>query len=135
MRPNDIEFHVTVLGWINLVGGALFLLFGGMAFMFFAGLGFIANDPEAGPILALITSIIGGLLLLFALPLLIAGSGLLNRKNWARYLAVIVGIFGLANFPVGTAVGIYTFWVLFDDRAGEVFGAPAPPPVAPPATQ
>ena len=126
MRPHDLEFHVKVLAWINVVGGALFLIFGGLAAMFFAGLGVAVDDPEARPILALMTGIITTLLVVFAVPLIVAGIGLFGRKNWARYLAVILAVFGLANFPVGTAIGIYTFWVLFDEQAGPFFGQ-APP--------
>ena len=45
---------------------------------------------------------------LLGLPGLLAGYGLLTRKPWARILAIVVGILSLLNFPVGTAIGLYT---------------------------
>lgn len=43
---------------------------------------------------------------------LVAGIGLLTRKSWARGLALFLGFLCLVKLPVGTALGIYTFWVL-----------------------
>jgi hypothetical protein len=43
---------------------------------------------------------------------LIAGWGLLERKPWARTLAIVLGCFSLFDVPFGTALGVYTLWVL-----------------------
>ena len=43
---------------------------------------------------------------------IVAGAGLLQRAPWARLLALIVGFIALLNLPFGTALGIYTIWVL-----------------------
>jgi hypothetical protein len=43
---------------------------------------------------------------------LFAGFSLLNRKPWARILTIVLAILSLVKFPVGTALGIYTLWVL-----------------------
>jgi hypothetical protein len=42
----------------------------------------------------------------------LAGHGLLQRGAWARILALILGFLSLFNVPFGTALGVYTFWVL-----------------------
>ncbi|HZY62866.1 MAG TPA: zinc ribbon domain-containing protein [Edaphobacter sp.] len=42
----------------------------------------------------------------------IAGFGLLSRRSWARVLAIVLAILALLKFPLGTALGIYTLWVL-----------------------
>jgi len=42
-----------------------------------------------------------------------AGWGLLHREPWARVLTLILAFLVLfINIPVGTAVGVYTMWVL-----------------------
>jgi 4-amino-4-deoxy-L-arabinose transferase-like glycosyltransferase len=41
-----------------------------------------------------------------------AGVGLLNRAQWARGLAIVLGCIGLIDMPFGTALGAYTLWVL-----------------------
>jgi hypothetical protein len=61
-----------------------------------------------------------------AIPGLVAGYGLLTWKSWGRILAIVVGILSLINFPLGTAVGIYTLWVLFQEEATDYFTFPKP---------
>lgn len=41
-----------------------------------------------------------------------AGWGLLQRETWARMLAIVLGVLNLFDPPFGTALGIYTLWVL-----------------------
>ncbi|MBV9181318.1 MAG: zinc ribbon domain-containing protein, partial [Acidobacteria bacterium] len=49
---------------------------------------------------------------------LLTGWGLLNRQGWARGLAVFLGVISLFfHFPFGTALGIYTLWVLLPPDA------------------
>ena len=40
------------------------------------------------------------------------GYSLLERKSWGRTLAMILAILQLIKIPFGTAIGIYTLWVL-----------------------
>jgi uncharacterized membrane protein len=41
-----------------------------------------------------------------------AGFGLLQRAGWGRMMALIMGFLSLFNMPFGTALGIYTLYVL-----------------------
>jgi hypothetical protein len=43
---------------------------------------------------------------------LIAGWALLQRMPWARMLTLVLGLLSLIDIPFGTAIGIYTLWVL-----------------------
>jgi hypothetical protein len=43
---------------------------------------------------------------------IVTGWGLLERRPWARTLAIVLGVFRLFDMPFGTALGIYTLWVL-----------------------
>ena len=49
---------------------------------------------------------------LFAVLELVAGWGLLDRRPWARIVALVLAFLALLRFPFGTALGIYTLWVL-----------------------
>jgi hypothetical protein len=42
----------------------------------------------------------------------LVGWGLMNHERWARMTAIVVGILALFHPPLGTALGIYTLWVL-----------------------
>jgi len=61
---------------------------------------------------ATILGAVGTFLFITSILGIIAGWGLLERKPWARGLAIAFGILALFNFPFGTALGIYTLWVL-----------------------
>ncbi len=62
--------------------------------------------------------------LVFAAALaLVAGFGLLNRRPWGRVVAIIAAILALLKFPLGTALGIYTLWVLAPGASGLEYDA------------
>ena len=59
-----------------------------------------------------------GLLLLAAGAIgIAAGWGLLQRRPWARMLAIVLGCISLIDMPLGTALGIYTLWVLLPAKS------------------
>jgi len=126
MNQHDMQQHVPILGWLYVVGNAIFLLIGGFVFLLLVGIAPLTGEPEPMWILPLVGTTVGLLMAALGLPGLLAGYGLLKRKSWARVLAIVVGILGLVNFPVGTAIGLYTLWVLTQPAATEYFGAPAP---------
>ncbi len=113
----DLDQHITILGWLHIAGSLLFLCVGVFVFVFFAGLGVAAEDPEAVRVLGVVGLSVGLFLVLLGLPGLVAGYGLLQRKPWARMLAIVLGVLNLANVPVGTIVGAYTLWILLDEDA------------------
>jgi len=49
---------------------------------------------------------------------ILTGYALLTRKPWARILAIVLGILALIKLPFGTALGIYTLWVLAPQASG-----------------
>jgi zinc ribbon protein len=72
-------------------------------------------------------TVIGVLILAKALAGFAAGWGLLQRASWARPLTLVLGFLSLLNAPFGTALGIYTLWVLLPGSAGEEYGVLAAP--------
>ena len=106
------------------MSSAIFLLIGIVALVFMVTMGLIVQVAEAFTILGII-GIAGTMFFaLLALPGLITGYGLLKRYSWARFLALIVAFFNLANFPVGSAIGVYTFVVLLQADIGQEFVSP-----------
>ena len=126
MMQRDVQQHITVLGWLYIVGHALFLIVGGFVFLLLTGIGLGSGDAEAVRILPIVGISIGLLLVALPLPGLAAGYGLLTHKPWARILALVVGVLSLLNFPLGTIIGIYTFLVLMPRAAADYFTTPAP---------
>ncbi|MGH9735128.1 MAG: zinc-ribbon domain-containing protein [Candidatus Acidiferrales bacterium] len=57
----------------------------------------------------------------FAVLEIITAWGLFERRPWARILALVLGFLTLLHFPFGTALGIYTLWVLLPGAAGQEY--------------
>ncbi|HEV2522166.1 MAG TPA: zinc ribbon domain-containing protein [Candidatus Acidoferrales bacterium] len=56
--------------------------------------------------------IASGFLLFQAALALVTAWGLLERQSWGRIIGIVAGILALLRIPFGTALGIYTLWVL-----------------------
>jgi predicted nucleic acid-binding Zn ribbon protein len=118
VRYNRVQEHIRLLGilWIVYsmlhVLGAAFVLVLGRAFL--SGIFHIPNGPppEFFQLLRPIITFIGWLLIAKAAAGLIAGWGLLQRESWARILTLVTGFLALLHPLLGTALGIYTLWVL-----------------------
>lgn len=118
--------HVTILGWLQILLGVLDVLLALVVVGVLAGTGFLLGLEE-GPAFSLwggtAAAIVGFIVLLTALPNLLAGIGLLGRKEWARILTLVLAVLNAFKFPVGTALAIYTFWALTGHEAKRWFAA------------
>ncbi len=116
-----MDKHITVLGWLYIILGAFGIVAGLIVFMAVVGGGLISGDRTAIAITSLVGSAVGGVLFVLSVPGVIAGAGLLAYRPWARILALVLGILNLMNFPLGTALGVYTMWVLLQDETDARF--------------
>jgi hypothetical protein len=64
---------------------------------------------------------IGGLLAFFGVAYIVLAWGLFQRQPWARVLGLVLGILSLLRPPFGTALGIYTLWVLLPEHSGQEY--------------
>ena len=116
----DMKQHLNVAAALNIGLGVVGLVLAIIAFVFLAGIGLISGDPDAMPVLTIIAFVAGGFLFIFSVPDIIGGIGLAKRKSWSRILVLILSVLKLVNFPVGTAVGVYSIWVLVQDEATQM---------------
>jgi hypothetical protein len=123
LDERQLEQHVAILGWLHILGSALFVVIGVIGFVFLAGIGVLSGEAEAARILTFVGLIGAIFFLVLGLPGVLAGIGLLRRQTWGRILALIVGFFNLFNVPIGTALGAYTFFVLLQEAAPAYFAA------------
>ena len=121
---NRVREHLKLLGilWmaysaIHVAGGVILLLVSKLVLVKLA----IPNGPppEVLAILRPILSVVGWLILVKAAVGFIAGWGLLQREEWARVTALVIGFIALLSVPIGTALGIYTLWVLLPSQSEE----------------
>ena len=114
--------HVTIIAWLNILLSLPFLLLGLILFA-----GFLLTGAIVLPALP----ILGGLgvlalffCALFSIPVLILGWGLLQYAPWARILGIVVSIINILNigtFGIGTILGIYSLFVLFNPETVALF--------------
>ncbi len=107
----SIATHVDVVAYINIVFGCLLTIAAVGILIFMLTLTRTA-DQEGKAILTMMGVGSASLLVLFGVPGIIAGWGLLQRKSWSRVLAIILAVVDLVNFPIGTLLGVYMLWVL-----------------------
>lgn len=125
-----MKAHLHAVGLIDLVAGAFFTFLGlltAVGLLVFSPWFYGAKPWSPGDEVAVaaVALFIGAAFCMIGIPSLIAGIGLLKQKSWARTLAIIVAIVALAGFPLGTAAGIYTLWVLTQKETGPLLGAAA----------
>jgi hypothetical protein len=124
LEMQSLEGHRRILGILFLVMSALTLVVALGFGAFMASVGPVGTEgPEEGVRATMFAMTLGltGCFFLMALPGFITGIGLLKRRRWSRTLALVMGIFALLNFPLGTALGIYAIWFYTQPRTDQVF--------------
>lgn len=117
-----MEKHINVVAALQ-IGLSIFNLL--IAFLIFTVLklvGGFVEDPNGGLILSIVADILAVVFILISVPGLLAGLGLYKRKEWARILTLILSVFEFFNFPFGTAIGIYSIWILIQPENISSFG-------------
>jgi hypothetical protein len=105
------------LGILHIVYSTFGLLIGIFVFTLLSGVGWVSRDPTAMGILGFIGFLVGGFLIAISIPGIFAGIGLVKMSPWSRVLAIVMGCLHLLNIPIGTALGVYTFWVLLNEES------------------
>jgi hypothetical protein len=125
LRPNRVQGHVQILGilWLamsafNTIGGIVLYVLANTLFAHLHDMG--APDAPTSFLRPLLSSV-AILVLAKGACGFIAGWGLLQREPWARVVALVLGFLSLFNIPFGTAVGIYTLWVLLPAQSSQEY--------------
>jgi hypothetical protein len=120
MPSSRLEHHLRILGTLWVIAGVLFII-PGLILMTVSSvvrLSIPATENIGRLIAPLVLTVIGASLFLVAAGGIVVGWGLLKHQSWARIAAIVLGVLSLLHPPFGTALGIYTLWVLLSDRAG-----------------
>jgi len=125
-RRGRVQEHVYLLGilWLaisafNAVGGVIVYALANTLFAHPLHLG-----PPPGPpsdFLRPLLSVIGILILVKSACGFVAGWGLMQRERWARIVTLVLAFISLFNVPFGTALGVYTLWVLLPGESQQEY--------------
>src|SRR5271170_7497792 len=129
LRRSRVRDHVRLVGILWMAYSALYVVAGvGMLIVaqaFFGGAFHFHGGPSPEVVVWLrpLITCIGWLVLLIAATGFFTGWGLLQREEWARTFALVAGFVALLRIPLGTALGIYTLWVLLPTRSDDEYKA------------
>jgi hypothetical protein len=135
--PGDgrVRRNINILAGFWLVNGILRLMEVGWILVFhrlffslgdWAGSGWPLENWFGLGSLVSTGLLLGGVFLgFFGLIHLLLAWSLFERQPWARIVGIVIGFLALLRFPFGTALGIYTLWVLLPEGSGREYAAMA----------
>jgi hypothetical protein len=128
-----VETHVKVLAVLHIVFGVCLVLIALVVLGAFSIAGIATAAGASGgdavvalPIIGLTGTALFVILLIFSLPALLGGIGLLKFQPWARILVIVLSALNILNFPLGTMLGAYGLYVLLSKEGSRLFEAPPP---------
>jgi len=119
VRPED---HNKILGIMHLAWGGMHVFSLLIVVFVFLVLGitmpFASRDAGAPPAIffGVMVIVVAVFSLLLTIPPLLAGYAFLKRKSWSKAAGAVSAGLALLSIPMGTALGIYTFWFLFGEK-------------------
>jgi hypothetical protein len=122
-----VRAHLDLLSRLYLVWGALGLAAGTSLVLLAAGAAAAADGPGSRLVLgaiiigaAAVLPIAGGALSVWT------ARALRRRAPRGRLGALVLGLPNLFLLPFGTALGIYSYWVLLNNQVRDMFTEPSP---------
>jgi hypothetical protein len=129
-----VDRHVTLLGILSSLWGALAALVGVSMLLLAAGATTLSNMPEgeavalAAGLTAAIFASIGVFSLVWSVAHVWAAVLLRRRAPSGRILMLGLAFVNLLVFPFGTALGGYALWTLLSHEGRRLFETGVPPP-------
>jgi len=124
----DVTRHITFLIRLTQLWSGFNLVVGlALAAFAVAAATLVVSAPPGTEVAAGVTAatlaVVALAAIVWAVAHHVAGRGLRTRKVWARHLALMLGAFNLLLLPLGTALGLYTLWVLLHEQVRVEFQA------------
>ncbi|MBI1737795.1 MAG: zinc ribbon domain-containing protein [Acidobacteria bacterium] len=125
-RPSEgrVNRHVRLLAVLWMAMGALRLV--AAASMYVLGHFVLVRIPiplMPERFLGGLMAVVASFFLFKAILAFVAGWGLLEVQPWARMFTLVLGFLALLLPPVGTALGVYTLWVLLPEQSEREYRA------------
>ncbi len=134
-----MQKHVKLVAILNivyrsmmLVGGCILLLLAdlfGRLVIFLERRGDLHVEDVPAEILDLVPVlfvIIGTAMIVFSIVAIVGSIGLLKTKEWGRITVIAISFLNLFHMPLGTVLGVYSLWVLFNDEIVRLFNPSRP---------
>jgi hypothetical protein len=129
-----MEKHLTLVGVLNIVYRSFLLLTALFLFALAAWFGDLISmlvdmdviQPHEIPIqlftvVPLILVVVAALVAIISIVGILGGVGVLRRKEWGRIMLLVVSFINLLRVPLGTALGIYSIYILMNADSVKLF--------------
>jgi hypothetical protein len=122
-----VDAHVAFVGVLFIVWGLLTALVGVSTLML--GISAVAllstaahgGSQVAAGVTAVAFTTLALIAIVWGIAHVLVGIPLRQRKSWARVVALLLGSVDLLLLPYGTALGLYTLWVLLNEKGRALF--------------
>lgn len=129
-----MDKHIQMAGILNIVYrsitflGGVFLLF--LTAFFWRLFDYLVGTGEIRPhevpmelvkLVPIVLTFVGIWVILVSIAGIVAAAAVLKRKEWGRILLLVISFFSLIRIPLGTALGVYSIWVLLKDETIRTF--------------
>ncbi|MCT4593858.1 MAG: hypothetical protein N4A57_06270 [Anaeromicrobium sp.] len=116
MDEKNMKDHIKIIGIAYMIYSGLGLAIVAFMGLFASGLSLFSGDMGVILPITALSNIVVVILLIVSLPGILGGYYLMKGKNWARILVIVLSLFNLANFPLGTILGAYSIYILLIRR-------------------
>lgn len=124
-RHSRVQAHIRMLGILWLAFSALSAVVGVLLYILantlFLHLPEMSGAASSTTWLHPFLSFLAIIVVTKAAAGFVVGWGLLQREPWARIVTIVLAFLALFHVPFGTALGIYTLWVLLPAEADEQY--------------
>jgi len=118
-----MRHHINVLGLLHMVWGA-FAAMAGVSLAILAAGTHATAGTTSSPAAVWLLGATGAFLFFSGLALAATGRRLRAAEPGARMAALVLAVPNFLILPFGTALGVYTYWVLLNNDARDAFGRP-----------
>lgn len=108
--------HINILSVIYCITGGSYILIALIFILLTRSSDSFIHDPDMHAVKLYVC-----ISFVFALLALIGGIGLRQYKPWGKWTIIVVGCLYAVAFPIGTALCVYTMWVLWDKEVKLLF--------------
>lgn len=134
-----MEKHIKLVAVLNIVYRSILIVGSIVLFILAAVFGRIMDfvqrsgdlradeiPREILDIVPVILVVIAAIIIVISIIAIIGSIGLMRKQEWGRITLLVVSVFNLMHVPLGTALGIYTLWVILNDEIVRIYN-PLPP--------
>jgi hypothetical protein len=116
-----MEKHVNIIAALQIGLSILHLIISILIISLLKLVFQFIDEPNIESIASSVLNFLSNVFVIISIPGIIAGFGLYKRYEWGRILTIVISVFEVLSFPLGTVLGIYSIWGLTQPEVVAIF--------------